>query len=186
MCKTCWQDIRHVLFTRHVGKTFTDIYLQTCWQDMLPRHKRITSPHKTCWQDMLTRHWTRFVHQTCWQDSKQQKLKYMLAKHVGKTYKENLVFKKYNVSQDTCTRHVYKTCRKYMSTRHQPYLADMSCGFLVSCQRLLRSWCLVNIFGVLSTPWDYRWQTMIVVDTCVVCAWVTGRCIGWFKNRNFW
>ena len=68
----------------------------------------------------------------------------MLARHDGKTYKENLAFKKYNVSQDTYKRHVHKTCRKYMSTRHQPYLADMSCGF----------WCLANVscgHGVLST-----------------------------------
>ena len=43
-----------------------------------------------------------------------------------------------------------------MSTRYPPYLVDMYCVFWVSCKRLLRSWCLVNGFGVLSTPWDYR------------------------------
>ena len=88
----------------------------------------------------------------------------MLARHDGKTYKENLAFKKYNVSQDTYKRHVHKTCRKYMSTRHQPYLADMSCGVLVSCQHYLavivscqHFWCLVNTVGL---PMD---QTCIVM-----------------------
>ena len=88
-----------------------------------------------------------------------QIFKYMLTRHGDKIPKDTQG--KLNLKYENCvTRHstidVDKTPAKYMSTRYPPYLVDMYCVFWVSCKRLLRSWCLVNGFGVLSTRWDYR------------------------------